>query len=142
MHAARKDKRHYVVRVLSAGGEGLGTLNIMRLLTRSPDNLLSNNHMLLMEEILYQDIVFGVFPLLGDSLQYAMMPLLQESSIEDIVLMIMQALEVGHFYYFSGFCHLTFSAIYYWSSATNITKGIHLRSNSVKDAYWLLDNFV
>ncbi|KJA17221.1 hypothetical protein HYPSUDRAFT_46667 [Hypholoma sublateritium FD-334 SS-4] len=93
VHAARKDKRHYVIRVLSAGGEGLDTLNIMRLLNTSPDNLLSNNHILLMEEIVYQDIVFGVFPLLGDSLQYAMMPFLQQSSVEDIVLMIMQALE-------------------------------------------------
>lgn len=102
LHAARKGKRHYIIRVLSAGGEGLDTVNIMRLLTTSPDNLLSNNHMLLMEEIVYQDIVFGVFPLLGDSVRYAMMPLMQQSSIEDIVLMIIQALEVRRFNSFSA----------------------------------------
>ena len=98
VHAARKDRRHYVIRVLSVGGEGVDTLSIMRLLNTSPDNLLSNNHMLLMKEIVYQDIVFAIFPLLGDNLQYAMMPFLQQSSVEDIVLMIMQALEVRHTY--------------------------------------------
>lgn len=97
MHAARKDKRHYVIRVLSAGGEGLDTLSILRLLSTSPDNLLSNNHMLPTEEIFYQDIVFGVFPLLGDSVQYTMMPLLHQSLVENIVLGVMQALEVGYF---------------------------------------------
>ena len=76
----------------------MDTLSIMRLLNTSPDNLLSNNHMLLMKEIVYQDIVFAIFPLLGDNLQYAMMPFLQQSSVEDIVLMIMQALEVRHTY--------------------------------------------
>ncbi len=101
LHAARKDKRHYIIRVLSAGGEGLDTLNIVRLLaSQSPDNLLSNNHMLpMVEEIIYKDVVFGVFPLLGDRVQFAMMPLLRQSSVEDIVFMIMQALEVCHFYF-------------------------------------------
>ena len=100
LHLARKDKRHYMVRVLSAGGEGLDILNIMRLLTGSPDNLLSNNHMLPMEEIVYQDIVFGVFPLLGDTVRDAMMPFMQNCSVEDIVLIIMQALEVRKLYSF------------------------------------------
>lgn len=96
LHAARKNKRHYIIRVFTAGGEGLDTLNIMRLLTtQSPDNLLSNNHMLpMLEEIMYEDIVFGIFPLLGDRVQFAMMPFLRQSSVEDIVFMIMQALEV------------------------------------------------
>ncbi len=89
-----------MVRVLSAGGEGLDILNIVRLLSGSPDNLLSNNHMLPMEEIIYQDIVFGVFPLLGDTVRNAMMPFLQNCSVEDIVLIIMQALEVRQFYSF------------------------------------------
>lgn len=103
LHVARKDKRHYIVRVLSAGGEGLDILNIMRLLTRSPDNLLSNNHILPMEEIVYHDIVFGVYPLLGDSVRNAMMPFMQQCSVEDIVLIIMQALEVRQFYSFRTF---------------------------------------
>ncbi|KJA17230.1 hypothetical protein HYPSUDRAFT_46675 [Hypholoma sublateritium FD-334 SS-4] len=95
LHAGRKDRRHYIIRVFTAGGEGLDTLNIIRLLTtHSPDNLLSNNHMLpMVEEIMYEDIVFGVFPLLGDRVQFAMMPFLRQSSVEDIVFMIMQALE-------------------------------------------------
>ena len=98
LHAARKNKRHYIIRILSAGGEGLDTLKIMRLLTtQSPDNLLSSHHIIpIVEEVMYGDIVFGVFPLLGDRVQFAMMPVLQQSSVEDIVFMIMQALEVCH----------------------------------------------
>ena len=70
----------------------------MRLLTtQSPDNLLSSHHIIpIVEEVMYGDIVFGVFPLLGDRVQFAMMPVLQQSSVEDIVFMIMQALEVCH----------------------------------------------
>lgn len=75
----------------------------MQLLTRSPDNLLSNNHILPMEEIVYHDIVFGVYPLLGDSVRNAMMPFMQQCSLEDIVLIIMQALEVRQFYSFRTF---------------------------------------
>ena len=97
-----------MVRVLSAGGEGLDILNIMRLLSGSPDNLLSNNHMLPMEEIIYQDIVFGVFPLLGDTVRNAMMPFLQNCSVEDIVLIIMQALEVRQFYPFRSLTLMVF----------------------------------
>ncbi|KJA17226.1 hypothetical protein HYPSUDRAFT_206395 [Hypholoma sublateritium FD-334 SS-4] len=77
----------------------------MRLLTTSPDNLLSNNHILPMEEIVYQDIVFGVFPVLGNSVRRAMMPAMQQSSVEDIVLMIMQALEAVMYIHSKNVAH-------------------------------------
>lgn len=95
-HAARKGGRHYVVRVMSVRGEGSTSLGILRLLsTTSPDNLLSNNHILPMEmEIVYQDIVFGVFPFLGATLRGSMFPLFQECTVEDSAYMVMQALEV------------------------------------------------
>lgn len=96
-HAARKDNRHYVVRVMSVRGEGLNNLRILRLLsTTSPDNLLSNNHILPMViEIAYQDIIFGVFPFLGATLRDSMFPLIRKCTIEDGVYMVMQALEVS-----------------------------------------------
>ncbi|KJA17228.1 hypothetical protein HYPSUDRAFT_70886 [Hypholoma sublateritium FD-334 SS-4] len=93
-HAARKDKHHYVIRVMSVGADGLDELNILRFLSQPPDNLLSNNHILpMISEIVYHDIVFGVFPLLGERVQNAMLPMIHKSTIEDVVYMIMQALE-------------------------------------------------
>lgn len=95
-HAVEKDKRYYVARVLSVRGEGLNTLQIMRILSsQSPENLLSNHHILPMaHEFMYQDIVFGVFPLTGARVQTALLPVLAESTVEDIVYIVMQALEV------------------------------------------------
>lgn len=101
LHAAQKDNRHYVVRVISAGGQGQNNLHILRILsTSSPDNLLSNNHILpIVAEIVYQDIHFAVFPKVGPRIQVAMMPLVQKNTIEDIVYIIMQALEVRLYNY-------------------------------------------
>ncbi len=96
LHAARKDDRYYVVRVISVGGQGQNNLHILRLLSStSPDNLLSNNHILpIVKEIIYEDIHFAVFPKVGPRIQVAMMPLVQKNTIEDIVHILMQALEV------------------------------------------------
>lgn len=101
LHAAQKDNRYYVVRVISAGGQGQNNLHILRILsTSSPDNLLSNNHILpIVTEIVYQDIHFAVFPKVGPRIQVAMMPLVQKNTIEDIVYIIMQALEVRLYNY-------------------------------------------
>lgn len=44
--------------------------------------------------MMYHDIVFGVFPLLGSQLQNAMLPMIEKSTVEDVFYMIMQALEV------------------------------------------------
>ncbi len=93
-HAARLNKQDYVVRVMSVSGEDLHYLRLMRQLSTSEDTLLSNNHVLpMVSEISYQDIVFGVFPRLGDRLFAALLPDTGQS-IEDSIYMITQALEV------------------------------------------------
>ena len=93
-HAARRNKQDYVVRVMSVCGEDLDHLHLMRLLSASSDTLLSNNHILpMVSEIFYQDIVFGVFPRLGERLVAALLPDAGRS-VEDSIYMVTQALEV------------------------------------------------
>lgn len=93
-HAARRNKQDYVVRVMSVSGEDLHHLRLMRLLSASSDTLLSNNHILpMVSEIVYHDIVFGVFPRLGEGLITALIPEAGRS-IEDSIYMVTQALEV------------------------------------------------
>ncbi|KJA23621.1 hypothetical protein HYPSUDRAFT_39809 [Hypholoma sublateritium FD-334 SS-4] len=84
-HAVRRCKQDYVVRVMSVSGEDLHHLRLMR--------LLSNNHILpMVSEIVYEDIVPGVFPRLGEGLITALIPEAGRS-IEDSIYMVTQALE-------------------------------------------------
>lgn len=95
-HAARKNKRHYVIRVMRVAEQGLNHLQILRLLSNTvPDNLLSNNHILpMVEELTYEDISFGVFPLVCGQLQVVLMPMSTKCTLEDALHLIMQAIEV------------------------------------------------
>ena len=95
LHAVRgEDKKDYIVRVMTSGGEGHNQLRIVRRLSSTfPDNTLSNSHILPMVlEVQFQDITFGFFP----KAQYGLNDVLitRKSTVEDAVHMILQALEV------------------------------------------------
>jgi hypothetical protein len=95
MHAARgAGNNDYILRVIKVNGEGARHLRILRRLSCSPDRLLASNHILpMVKEIHSQDIVIGVFPRttydLGDLLSRR-----RRNSVEDILHMVIQALEV------------------------------------------------
>lgn len=99
-HAAQKNGRHYVIRVMRVGEQGLHQLQILRLLSNTvPDNLFSNNHILpMIEELTLDDISFAVFPRvfgrLKDILRIGILTA-KQSTLEDALYLIMQALEVS-----------------------------------------------
>ena len=100
LHAVRgKDNKDYIVRVMTSGGEGHNHLRVVRRLSCTfPDNTLSNCHILPMVlEMQFEDITFGFFP----KAQYVLVDVLttRESTVEDAVHMILQALEVILFFY-------------------------------------------
>ncbi|KIM39637.1 hypothetical protein M413DRAFT_194420 [Hebeloma cylindrosporum] len=94
LHAVRgKDNKDYIVRVMASGGEGHNHLRLVRRLSSAfPDNTLSNTHILPMVlEVQFQDITFGFFP----KAQYSLIDAVttRENTVEDVVHMILQALE-------------------------------------------------
>lgn len=94
-HAVRgEDKKDYIVRVITSGGEGHNQLCIIRRLSSTfPDNMFSNFHILPMVlEVQFRDITFGFFPKAQYDLDYLFKT--RESTVEDAVHMILQALEV------------------------------------------------
>ncbi|EDR06271.1 uncharacterized protein LACBIDRAFT_328936, partial [Laccaria bicolor S238N-H82] len=87
------DGRDFVVRVITARGEGHDHLRIIRKLSTKSNLVLSNNHILPMEyEILYEDVLLGIYPMLGWNRRLAMTSLFA-NSVEDIMYLILQALE-------------------------------------------------
>lgn len=95
IHAVRRGKQDYVVRVMSAAGEDLDHVRLMRMLSASSDIFRNNNHILpMVADVVYDDIIFGVFPRVGGSLMDALFPMAGRS-IEDGLYMAAQALEVG-----------------------------------------------
>jgi hypothetical protein len=105
LHAARRTRggvSDCVLRVLTAGGQGHDHLCMMRRLSRPPDALLCNNHILpLIDEIIFEDIVIGVFPkvmhYLGEVADGFYM-----TSVEDVLYMVLQAFEVRQFFCFDS----------------------------------------
>ena len=97
IHAARRTRggvSDCVLRVLTAGGQGHDHLRLMRRLSRPPGALLCNNHILpLIDEIVFEDIVIGVFPKVMNWLGEATYGV-YITSVEDGLYMILQAFEV------------------------------------------------
>ncbi|KAF8884760.1 kinase-like domain-containing protein [Gymnopilus junonius] len=86
-------KRDCVLRILTAGGQGVTVLRLLRRLSQPPESLFANNHILpLIDEIIFDDIVIGVFPRLLLDLDYALLPF-NGNSVEDSLHMILEALE-------------------------------------------------
>jgi hypothetical protein len=94
-HARTRNGRDVVIRVIVVGSEGHDHLKILKRLAVGENSLLSNNHTLPMfAEFHFEDITFGVFPMVGARLQeaYNSWP---QNSVGDIIDMLMQMLEVG-----------------------------------------------
>ncbi|PPR02958.1 hypothetical protein CVT24_012152 [Panaeolus cyanescens] len=82
-----------IVRVITSGGVGNNFREIQRFLNQTPDILLSTNHVLpMLEEIVFEDITFGVFPRLDDTLE-SIFRNSRQNSVEDALYAIMEALE-------------------------------------------------
>lgn len=99
------DGRDFVVRVITVGGEGHDHLRIIRKLSTKSNLVLSNNHILLMEyKIFHEDVLLGIYPMLGWNRRLAMTSLFA-NSVEDIMYLILQALEAVSFIHGLGIAH-------------------------------------
>ncbi|KDR71601.1 hypothetical protein GALMADRAFT_793188 [Galerina marginata CBS 339.88] len=96
-HAARYTRpgavHDCVLRVITVRGQGHDHLRIIRRLSLPPDALLSSNHVLpMINELVFEDIVIGVFPRLiyhlGEATDISKM-----NSVEDVLYMFLQAFE-------------------------------------------------
>ncbi|KAF9057148.1 kinase-like domain-containing protein [Panaeolus papilionaceus] len=95
-HAARtKTGIDVIIRVIRSGGQGDSHLKILRYLnSKKPDILLSSNHILpMISEITFHDITFAVFPKLDTDLRCAFETFVWDNSVEDILYMVLEALE-------------------------------------------------
>ena len=74
--------------------EGKDHLSIVRRLGTAPTSYYSNNHSLpLVREVVFEDLIFGLFPLCGRSCD-ALYGSWAKNSVGDILNIILQSLEV------------------------------------------------
>ncbi|KAK7440440.1 hypothetical protein VKT23_017078 [Stygiomarasmius scandens] len=93
------------IRAIVIKQDGSSHLKILRRLATGANSLISGNHTLpMLREIPLNDIVFAVFPLVGSSMELSCMSWTQ-NSVEDILEMIMQALEGLVFIHRLGIAH-------------------------------------
>ncbi|PPQ86350.1 hypothetical protein CVT26_006459, partial [Gymnopilus dilepis] len=93
--ASRQGQGTYILRIITAGGQGQDHLRILRRLSESEDMLMCDNHILRMvDEITFQDITIGIFPRMTWDMEAAISPT-RRNSVEDVVYMVLQALEVN-----------------------------------------------
>ena len=92
--ARTPDGRDVVIRVLAIGSEGQEHLELLKQIAKGTMSLLNMNHTLpLLELIELDDIVFGVFPKVGASVNLAYNRW-TKPSVADILDIIVQCLEV------------------------------------------------
>ncbi|KDR77468.1 hypothetical protein GALMADRAFT_95203 [Galerina marginata CBS 339.88] len=105
-HAARGyNGRDFILRVMTAGGQGHNHLDIMRRLSRPPDILRSQNHVLpMLDEIVFEDIVIGIFPRCSYNFTEAA-DMDEFASVEDLLYMVLQALEGITFLHGNSIAH-------------------------------------
>ncbi len=83
-----------MIRIITADGEGHDTLRIVKKICTGEEGLLTSNHALpLLEMFEYNDLTFGVFPLVAVSLTRSINSW-PKNTVEDIMDMLMQAIEV------------------------------------------------
>lgn len=97
MRVARTTKRQdFVIKVLCSGEEGRSQLDMLRKIATGPETMLNRNHCLpMLNEIVLENAVFGVFPKASCSLESVMgsWAFFSQNSAGDIADMMMQALE-------------------------------------------------
>ena len=85
---------HCRLRVLVIREEGYEHLKILRKIAIGPSSLLSTNHVLpLLAEFQFHDILFGIFPKVGGTMEEAFR-CWAKVSVGDVMDMLLQALEV------------------------------------------------
>ena len=93
--ASRKGHGTYILRIMTSGEEGHNHLRILRRLSEPEDILMFDNHILpMVAEIVFQDITIGVFPRITWDMEAAISPG-RHNSVEDVLYMVLQALEVN-----------------------------------------------
>ncbi|KAJ3017152.1 hypothetical protein NUW54_g650 [Trametes sanguinea] len=93
--AQAADGRSVVIRVLAIGKVGRRHIDILKIAGRGPYSLVTWNHTIpLLDLIDFEDITFGVFPKVGDTL-VAAYDGWAENSLGDVLDMILQCLEVS-----------------------------------------------
>jgi hypothetical protein len=93
--ARTRDGLDVVIRVIVIGDEGHNHLKILRTIATGEKSLFSNNHTLPMfAELQFEDIVFGIFPKVGEEVKRAY-GFWAKNSVGDIIEMLMQMLEVS-----------------------------------------------
>ncbi|KAK7450546.1 hypothetical protein VKT23_012855 [Stygiomarasmius scandens] len=93
------------LRVIVVNGEGQDHLRILRRLATGSVSLISGNHTLpLLREVELEHAVFGVFPMVGSSMAESAAPW-PRNSVQDILELIMQALEGLAFIHKMGIAH-------------------------------------
>ena len=93
--ARTRDGLDVVIRVIVIGNEGHDHLKILRTIATGENSLFSNNHALPMfAELQFEDIIFGIFPIIGGEMRYAY-DSWTKNSVGDIIEMLMQMLEVS-----------------------------------------------
>ncbi|KAJ2993481.1 hypothetical protein NUW54_g7712 [Trametes sanguinea] len=91
--AQAADGRSVVIRVLAIGKVGRRHIDILKIAGRGPYSLVTWNHTIpLLDLIDFEDITFGVFPKVGDTL-VAAYDGWAENSLGDVLDMILQCLE-------------------------------------------------
>jgi hypothetical protein len=92
--ARTRDGLDVVIRVIVIGSEGQDHLKILRTIATGEKSLFSNNHALPMfAELQFEDIIFGIFPKVGEDIRCAY-GYWAKNSVGDIIEMLMQMLEV------------------------------------------------
>ena len=82
------------IRVIAIGDEGRDHLKILKKIARGKPALHSTNHALPMfQQLVFEDIVFGVFPKIGARI-FDMVGRWAKNSVGDVLEMVMQMLEV------------------------------------------------
>jgi hypothetical protein len=89
-----RDGHDVTIRVLVVRNEGHNHLKTLRNIATGPQSLISNNHALtLLSEFQFEDIIFGLFPVVGGTMERAF-GYWPKNSVGDVLDMLLQALEV------------------------------------------------
>lgn len=82
------------IRVIAIGDEGGNHLKILKKIAMGKPALHSNNHAIPMfQQLVFEDIVFGIFPKIGARI-FDMVGRWAKNSVGDVLEMVMQMLEV------------------------------------------------
>ncbi|RDB23418.1 Serine/threonine-protein kinase ksp1 [Hypsizygus marmoreus] len=103
--ARTRDGHDVIIRVIVVGREGHEHLKILRRIASGENSLLSNNHALPMfAEFQFEDIIFGIFPKVGASIE-DLYGYWARNSVGDVVDILMQMLEGLAFIHSNNVAH-------------------------------------